>query len=111
MPHIGTSYSSRIAALRAFGVQAKSLIPCEVSENEVCMHMTRTITLGVVSLILILLPGCGKLMHEMQPHRLWRWNYQQQSGNSDGSYGAYFSLDDSLEKTQKPDRAYARKTR
>ncbi len=70
------------------------------------MRMTRLITLGVVSLILITLPGCGAMMHELQPHRLWRWNYHPQSGNSDGSYGAYFSVDDSLEKTQKPDRAY-----
>lgn len=73
------------------------------------MDKTRIITLGVVSLILVTLPGCGKMMHEMQPHRLWRWNYQPQSGNSDGSYGAYFSVDDSLEKTQKPDSVYAHK--
>ncbi len=73
------------------------------------MDTTRRITLCVVSLILVTLPGCGKMMHEMQPHRLWRWNYQPQSGNSDGSYGAYFSVDDSLEKTQKPDSVYAHK--
>ena len=64
------------------------------------MDTTRRITLCVVSLILVTLPGCGKMMHEMQPHRLWRWNYHQQNGNSDGSYGAYFSVDDSLEKTE-----------
>lgn len=74
------------------------------------MDTTRRITLGVVSLILVTLPGCGKMMHEMQPHRLWRWNYQPQGSNSDGSYGAYFSVDDSLEKTQKPGSAYARKS-
>lgn len=74
------------------------------------MKLTRTMIFGLVSLILAVLPGCGKMMHEMQPHRLWRWNYQQQNGNSDGSYGAYFSVDDSLEKTQKSDNVYARKS-
>ncbi|MBC7968483.1 MAG: hypothetical protein H7Z17_21465 [Fuerstia sp.] len=71
------------------------------------MHITRMITLGVASMILITLPGCGKLMHEMQPHRLWRWNYQPQSGNTDGSYGAYFSVDDSLEQTPNPGSLHA----
>ena len=74
------------------------------------MYITRMITLGVASLILFTLPGCGKLMHEMQPHRLWRWNYQPQGNNSDGSYGAYFSVDDSLEQTQKPGSLHARRT-
>ncbi len=71
------------------------------------MKITRTMMLGVVSVILIVLPGCGKMMHEMQPHRLWRWNYHQQNGNSDGSYGAYFSVDDSLEKTETRPRVCA----
>ncbi|MEJ7594933.1 MAG: hypothetical protein WKF77_25690 [Planctomycetaceae bacterium] len=74
------------------------------------MYTIRKMTLGLASLILVTLPGCGKLMHEMQPHRLWRWNYQPQGSNSDGSYGAYFSVDDSLEKTQKPGSVYARKS-
>ena len=71
------------------------------------MNITRLTKLGVVSLIFITLPGCGAMMHELQPHRLWRWNYQPQSGNSDGSYGAYFSVDDSLEITRKPGSPYA----
>lgn len=73
------------------------------------MKITRTMTLRVVSLMFIVLPGCSKMMHEMQPHRLWRWNYHPPSGNSDGSYGAYFSVTDSLRKTQKPDSVYAHK--
>lgn len=74
------------------------------------MKLSRTITLGLASLIFSVLPGCSKMMHEMQPHRLWRWNYHSPSGSSDGSYGAYFSVEDSLEKTQKPDHMYARKS-
>lgn len=63
------------------------------------MQRTRLIRLGSVWLLLFTLPGCGKMLHEMQPHRLWRLNYQSKSGNSDGSYGSYFSVDDTLEKT------------
>lgn len=66
--------------------------------NEGFMQRTRLITLGGVWLLFLTLSGCAKMMHEMQPHRLWRLNYQSKSGNSDGSYGSYFSVDDTLEK-------------
>lgn len=71
--------------------------------NEDCMNGMRRTTLGVITLMLITLSGCSNMLHELQPHRLWRLNYQPQSGNSDGSYGSYFSVDDPLDKTMKTD--------
>lgn len=61
-------------------------------------------TLGITTLMLITQFGCSSMLHELKPHRLWRLNYQPQKGNSDGSYGSYFSIDDPLDKTMKPDR-------
>ena len=78
--------------------------------SEGFMKISQTMALGLASLIFSVLPGCSKMMHEMQPHRLWRWNYHSPNANSDGSYGAYFSVEDSLEQTQKPDSVYARKS-
>lgn len=72
-------------------------------QSKVGEFMTRMVSLGVASCILIASSGCGAMMHELQPHRLWRWNYQPQKGNSDGSYGAYFSVDDTMENMQKSD--------
>jgi hypothetical protein len=37
--------------------------------------------------------GCGNIMHELQPHRMWRMNYTDNPGRTDG---AYFSIDDPL---------------
>ena len=37
--------------------------------------------------------GCSSIMHELQPHRLWRLNYQEPAGRTDG---VYFSVDDTL---------------
>lgn len=74
--------------------------------NEACMNGMRSVTLGVITLILLTLSGCGAMLHELQPHRLWRLNYQPQSGNSDGSYGSYFSVDDPLDKAIKTDRIH-----
>lgn len=37
--------------------------------------------------------GCEGMMHELQPHRLWRLNYQE---NNDRSNGVYMSIDDPL---------------
>jgi hypothetical protein len=37
--------------------------------------------------------GCSTIMHELQPHRLWRLNYQEPTGRTDG---VYFSMDDPL---------------
>jgi len=38
--------------------------------------------------------GCAGLMHELQPHRLWRMNYQEPAGRTDG---VYFSVSDPLD--------------
>ena len=71
--------------------------------NEMRQITLRHMTLGVITLMLITLSGCSSMLHELQPHRLWRLNYQPQRGNTDGSYGSYFSVDDPLVKTIKTD--------
>jgi len=71
--------------------------------------MTRLTILSLVGFILFALPGCASMLHELQPHRLWRLNYQTKSENSDGSYGSYFSVDDSLDTPQKSDSAHGRR--
>jgi hypothetical protein len=77
---------------------------CELDRmHEDFMKLTRLITLGSVWLLLVSLSGCGAMLHELQPHRLWRLNYQPKSGNSDGSYGSYFSIEDRLIPTSKAD--------
>ncbi len=45
--------------------------------------------------LIIILPmaGCSTITHELQPHRLWRWNYQEAPGRTDD---ALFSIDDPL---------------
>jgi hypothetical protein len=48
--------------------------------------------------------GCSTIMHELQPHRLWRWNYQESSGRTDG---VYFSVEDPLSPAASPDRHVA----
>ena len=35
--------------------------------------------------------GCSSITHELQPHRLWRWNYQEAPRRTDD---ALFSIDD-----------------
>jgi hypothetical protein len=50
--------------------------------------MTRMSTLVLVFLTA---SGCSNVMHNLQPHRLWRLNYQEPSGRTDG---VYFSLSD-----------------
>ncbi|MGB4711351.1 MAG: hypothetical protein WBH50_00600 [Fuerstiella sp.] len=57
-------------------------------------------------LLLMTSSGCAGLLHELQPHRLWRMNYQESSGRMDG---AFLSLSDpldepvpELEQTSKP---------
>lgn len=35
--------------------------------------------------------GCSSITHELQPHRLWRWNYQEAPNRTDD---ALFSIDD-----------------
>ena len=41
--------------------------------------------------LLLPLAGCSSLSHELQAHRLWRWNYQEAPNRSDD---ALFSIDD-----------------
>ncbi|WP_077027170.1 hypothetical protein [Fuerstiella marisgermanici] len=51
--------------------------------------------LALLGLILTVTSGCQGLMHELQPHRLWRLNYQEPSGRTDG---VYFSISDPLDQ-------------
>lgn len=53
------------------------------------------VRLSVVLALMLFSSGCSSIMHELQPHRLWRWNYQEPSGRTDG---VYFSIDDQLSK-------------
>ena len=46
-------------------------------------------------LLLVSSTGCQGLMHELQPHRLWRMNYQEPVGRTDN---VYFSVDDPLDE-------------
>jgi len=47
-------------------------------------------------LLLTTCTGCPAIMHELQPHRLWRLNYTDTPGRSDG---AFLSVADPLEAT------------
>ena len=42
--------------------------------------------LAVLVLLLSTCTGCQSIMHELQPHRLWRLNYTNAPGRSDGSF-------------------------
>lgn len=46
-----------------------------------------------IALVLLFVPaaGCSSITHELQPHRLWRWNYQEAPSRTDD---ALFSIDD-----------------
>ncbi|MCA9036830.1 MAG: hypothetical protein KDA91_16965 [Planctomycetaceae bacterium] len=46
--------------------------------------------------------GCSSIMHELKPHRLWRLNYHEPMGRTDGQY---YSIDDPLPNHQKPSEA------
>ncbi|MEP3482351.1 MAG: hypothetical protein ABJZ55_24110 [Fuerstiella sp.] len=50
--------------------------------------------LPAAALLLFVCTGCQGLLHELQPHRLWRVNYQDPIGRTDG---VYFSVDDPLD--------------
>jgi hypothetical protein len=52
--------------------------------------MRRLIGVAAMS---FLLTGCGTILHELQPHRLWRMNYSDSPGRTDG---AFFSVEDEL---------------
>ena len=47
--------------------------------------------LTTLLLILSTCTGCQSFLHELQPHRLWRLNYTDAPGRSDGSF---LSIDD-----------------
>jgi hypothetical protein len=42
-------------------------------------------------LLFVSATGCSSITHELQPHRLWRWNYQEAPSRTDD---ALFSIDD-----------------
>ena len=42
-------------------------------------------------LLFVSAAGCSSITHELQPHRLWRWNYQETPNRTDD---ALFSIDD-----------------
>lgn len=46
-------------------------------------------------LLLTVCTGCQSITHELQPHRLWRLNYSDAPGRSDGSF---LSIDDPLDE-------------
>ena len=43
------------------------------------------------ALLFLSATGCSSITHELQPHRLWRWNYQEAPNRTDD---ALFSIDD-----------------
>lgn len=60
---------------------------------------------NILTLALILtLSGCSSIMHELQPHRLWRWNYHEPPGRTDD---ALFSIDDPLVLQDRPSTSSA----
>jgi hypothetical protein len=42
-------------------------------------------------LLFVSAAGCSSITHELQPHRLWRWNYQEAPNRTED---ALFSIDD-----------------
>lgn len=48
--------------------------------------------LACLSLLLLCTTGCHGLLHELQPHRLHRWNYMKNPGRADA--GMYSVTDD-----------------
>jgi hypothetical protein len=34
-------------------------------------------------LLFLFATGCSSITHELQPHRLWRWNYQEAPNRTD----------------------------
>ena len=56
--------------------------------------MKNILTLALMLALMLTLSGCSSIMHELQPHRLWRWNYHEPPGRTDD---ALFSIDDPLD--------------
>ena len=51
--------------------------------------------LAAALLLLTACTGCQTIMHELQPHRLWRLNYTDAPGRPDS---AFMSIDDPLDE-------------
>lgn len=56
--------------------------------------MNRMMRVSIPMVLVLFSSGCSTIMHELQPHRMWRMNYQEPSGRTDG---VYFSIDDPLQ--------------
>ncbi len=54
--------------------------------------------------LLFMMSGCSSITHELQPHRLWRWNYYEPPGRTDG---ALFSIDDPMTHLPSPSSSSA----
>ena len=52
-------------------------------------------------LLAISCTGCQSILHEMQPHRLWRMNYTDAPVRSDGSF---MSVDDPIDEDLSADQ-------
>ncbi|MCH2210571.1 MAG: hypothetical protein MK110_04670 [Fuerstiella sp.] len=50
--------------------------------------------LTALLVILSCCTGCQSILHELQPHRLWRMNYTDAAGRSDGTF---LSINDPLD--------------
>lgn len=48
---------------------------------------------AICLIFLLLCTGCQSVLHEMKPHRLWRWNYYEPTSRE--AFGT-FSIDDPL---------------
>jgi len=57
-----------------------------------CGLLKRSLLLCVLIITVGCNVGCSKFFHELQPHRLRRWNYNDSSGRGD----SLFSVDDPL---------------
>ncbi len=67
-------------------------IPCFPSPGSAEVKLM--MRLIILSLVLFSCTGCQSFLHELQPHRLWRLNYTDAPGRSDGSF---LSIDDPIE--------------
>ena len=77
-----------------------------VSPAQSGTRLRRAILLGLLALTVGTNLGCAKFFHEMKPHRLRRWNYNDSSGRGD----ALFSINDPLIRSQTPSAGAAPRT-
>ncbi len=66
--------------------------PQKSSKAVFCAFMKRSMLLCLLVITVGSNVGCSKFFHELQPHRLRRWNYNDSSGRGD----SLFSIDDPL---------------